>query len=465
MSPDAHITRIERGLVAPIAVADRPQASSSLAERMQETQTPGVSIAFFEDGHIAWARAYGLADVASGREVTPDTLFQAGSISKPVAAVAALRLVQTGVLDLDQDVNARLAGWRVPDTAFTAEEKVTLRRLLSHTAGLTVHGYDGYALGAPVPDTIQVLNGAAPANSAAVVSASNPGQCWAYSGGGYVAAQLLMTEAAGESFPALVRRKVFNPAHMSRSTFDQPPAAALTASLATGYRRTGDPVVGDHHVYPEMAAAGLWTTASDLARFAIAVQRSVRHTRNALLKPAMADAMMARTLNNWGLGVDLGAPDEPPMFRHSGDDQGFNAELIAFTGGSRQGVAIMTNGDGGSTLITEIVGAVAASYGWAIGRPKVIRLASLAPEALDRLAGVYEIPGLATLTITVAPAGLYLDAPAVRPGRYEMLPESETRFSILESGVTAVFQRGADGAVDTIAIGGPQGNWRARRRR
>jgi hypothetical protein len=115
-------------------------------------------------------------------------------------------------------------------------------------------------------------------------------------------------------------------------------------------------------------------------------------------------------------------------------------------------------------LITEIVGAIAASYGWAIGRPKVIRLASLAPEALDRLAGVYEIPGLATLTVTVAPAGLHLHAPAVRPGRYEMLPESETRFSILESGVTAVFQRGADGAVDTIAISGPLGDWRAERK-
>jgi CubicO group peptidase (beta-lactamase class C family) len=464
MTTDAHIAQIEQGLAPPIVVANRPRQSSSLAERMHETHTPGVSIAFFESGKIVWARGYGLADVASGRPVTPDTRFQAGSISKPVAAFGALRLVQAGVLDLDQDVNARLTGWRVPDTAFTAEQKVTLRRLLSHTAGLTVHGFEGYAVGEPVPDTIQVLNGAPPANSAPVVSASTPGQFWAYSGGGYVVSQLLMTEAAGEPFPAVMRRKVFNPAHMSRSTFEQLPPDALKSSLATGYRRTGDPVVGDHHGYPEMAAAGLWTTPSDLARFAIAVQTSVRHARNALLGPAMADAMTTRTLNNWGLGVDLGRPEAPPMFQHSGDDQGFNADLIAFTGDSRQGIAIMTNGDGGATLIPEIVRAVAGSYGWEIDKPKVVRLAQLTPEALAGLVGAYEIPGLATLTITAEPDGLYLDAPAVSPERFELLPESETRFFILESGVTADFLRGPDGAVDGIAVGGPLGDWQAKRK-
>jgi CubicO group peptidase (beta-lactamase class C family) len=465
MSTDAHIAQIEHGLVPPIVVADRPRQSSSLVERMRETHTPGVSIAFFENGRIVWARAYGLADVASARPVTPDTRFQAGSISKPVTAVAALNLVQAGVLDLDQDVNQRLTGWRVPDTAFTAEQKVTLRRLLSHTAGLTVHGYDGYPVGGPVPSTIQVLNGAPPANSAPVVSASTPGQYWAYSGGGYVLTQLLMSEATGEPFPAVMRREVLEPAHMSLSTYDQPPPDALTPSLATGYRPNGDPVVGNHHIYPEMAAAGLWTTPSDLARFAIAVQASVEDAPHALLGPAMAKAMTTRTLNNWGLGVDLGPPDGPAMFQHSGDDQGFNADLIAFTSGSRQGVAIMTNSDSGSTLIPEIVRAVAESYGWEIDKAQLVHLARLTPDALARLAGVYEIAGLATLTITVTPDGLRLDAPAVSPQPYALLPASETHFFVLENGVTLDFQRGADGVVDAIAISGPLGNWQARRKR
>jgi CubicO group peptidase (beta-lactamase class C family) len=464
MSTDAHIAQIEQGLVPPIVIANRPRQSSSLAERMRETHTPGVSIAFFENGRIVWTRAYGLADVASNRAVTPETRFQAGSISKPVTAVAALRLVQAGVLDLDQDVNARLTGWRVPDTAFTAEQKVTLRRLLSHTAGLSVHGYGGYPVGGPVPDTVQVLNGASPANSTPVVSASTPGQYWAYSGGGYVVTQLLMTEATGQPFPAIMQREVLGPAHMSHSTYDQAPPDALAPMLATGYRRTGDPVVGDHHIYPEMAAAGLWTTPSDLARFAIAVQASVAHAPHALLGSAMAGAMTTRTLNNWGLGVDLGPPDGPAMFQHAGDDQGFNADLVAFTGGNRQGVAIMTNGDDGSTLIPEILRAVAQSYGWEIDKPKIVQLARLTPGALARLAGVYEIPGLATLTITAAPDGLYLDAPAVSPQRYKLLPVSETHFLIPENGVTADFQRGADGVIDAIAIGGPLGNWQAKRK-
>src|SRR5579859_7408427 len=183
---------------------------------MAQTKVPGVSIAFFDHGRIVWAKGYGLADVASGRAVTPETMFEAGR------------------LDLNQDVNARLRAWRVPENAFTAEQKVTLRRLLSHGAGLTVHGYNGYARGEPVPSTVQVLNGQAPANSAPVVVEAVPGSRWAYSGGGYVVTQLLLAETTGKTFPDLMRREVLDPAGMAHSTYEQPLPASLHDRAATG---------------------------------------------------------------------------------------------------------------------------------------------------------------------------------------------------------------------------------------
>jgi CubicO group peptidase (beta-lactamase class C family) len=463
-STAAHIAAIENGLTPPLLIAGRPRPASNLLERMRETKTPGVSIAFFEKGRIVWTRTYGLADVASGRPVTPDTLFQAASISKSVTAAGALRLVEAGSLDLDQDVNARLSGWRVPDSAFTAEKKVTLRGLLSHTAGLTVHGYDGYAPGVAVPTTIQILNGAAPANSLPVVSTQAPGQYWSYSGGGFVVTQLLMTETSGEAFPALMRRLVLTPAHMATATFEQNLPPALAAKAASGYLQNGDAVPGGHHLYPEMAAAGLWTTAADLARFAIAVQDSIAGVPHPLLGKAETDAMMTRTLNDWGLGVNLGPADGPAHFEHSGDNAGFHAYLIAFSRGERQGVAIMSNSDGASLLIPEIVRAVAQSYNWGIDRPKVVHLAKVSPAAMAELAGVYEIPGLATVTVTSEGDRLYAAAPALGPQRYELLPETQSTFFILENGLSAEFARSPDGRVATMAISGSIGHFQAIRK-
>jgi CubicO group peptidase (beta-lactamase class C family) len=463
-STAAHIAAIENGLSPAVVIVGRPQPSSNLLERMRETKTPGVSIAFFENGRIVWTRTYGEADVASGRPVTPDTLFQAGSISKSVTAVGALGLVQAGSLDLDQDVNDRLSGWRVPDTAFTADQKVTLRRLLSHTAGLTVHGYDGYARDVAAPTTIQVLNGAPPANSQPVVSTTAPGQSWSYSGGGYVVTQLLMTETSGQTFPEVMHREVLGPAHMASSSFEQELPPPLAARAATGYLENGEPVPGGHHIYPEMAPAGLWTTPSDLARFAIAVQSSVAGAPHPLLARPTVDAMMTRTLNNWGLGVDLGPPTGPALFRHNGDNAGFHAALVAFTGGARQGVAVMSNGDGGGALVPEIVRAVAASYGWDIDKPELVQLARVSPQTLAEMAGVYEIPGLATLTITAKGDRLYVFAPALSPTPYELLPRSQTTFFIAANGTTGEFHRGPDGKVTGLTVSGLIGTFQAVRK-
>src|SRR5713226_2401018 len=189
---------------------------------MHYYKVPGVSIAFFDHGQISWTRSYGFADVAGRRAVTSETLFQAASISKPVAALAALRLVRDGKLGLDEDVNHKLRTWKVPENEFTKDEKVSLRRMLSHSAGLTVHGFSGYASSQPLPTLIQILNGEKPANNEAVRVSAVPGMAWDYSGGGYVILQMLLTDVTQQPFPRTLNSLVLRPAGMKHSTFQQP---------------------------------------------------------------------------------------------------------------------------------------------------------------------------------------------------------------------------------------------------
>jgi len=459
----AHIAAMENGLLPPVVIRGRPIPVETLAGRMKATNTPGVSIAFIEDGRIAWTKTYGLADVASARPVTPETLFQAASITKPVTATAAMRLVQEGRLDLDQDVNLRLRAWKVPASAFTALRKVTLRGILSHTAGLTVHGFDGYPPGHPLPTTVQILNGQPPANSAPVVSDAEPGEHWAYSGGGYVIAQLLMTEATGEAYPRLMDKLVLRPAGMTRSTYEQPLSPSLRDQAATGYGADGKPMPGGGNVFPELGPAGLWTTPSDLARFAIALQDAWSGASQAILTKATARTMFTRGPGDWGLGLDLGRPGGPVTFAHGGSNQGFHSELLAFAGGARQGVAIMTNGEGGAMLSTEILRAVSKSYGWGVAKPRVKTIVRLAPGALAPLTGVYEIPGVARLTFTAEGGRLYMSTPQLGSEKLEFLPESPSKFFVLANGVSAEFIGVASGKAGKVKLGGGFGDWQATR--
>jgi CubicO group peptidase (beta-lactamase class C family) len=462
-SDRAHIAAIENGLIPPIVIKGRPAPGQALATRMAQTKVPGVSIAYFDRGRLVWAKGYGLADVASGRPVTPETLFQAGSISKPLTATAALRLVEAGKLELDQDVNTRLKAWKVPENAFTAQQKVTLRRLLSHGAGLTVHGFNGYRRDEPKPTTVQVLNGQAPANSAPVVVTAVPGTAWAYSGGGYVATQLLLSETTGRTFPDLMRREVLDPAGMTHSTYEQPLPEALHGRAATGYRRNGQPVAGNWYVYPEMAAAGLWTTPSDLARWAIEIQKDNAGRSHRLLSAAMARQMLSHQIGPWGLGVQLTSQGETRRFGHGGDDQGFENDLEAFTTGSGQGVVIMTNGDAGGDLIPEILRAVAKSYGWAALLPEERAVVPVDPAVLARYAGVYEVAGLAKMTLTVKDGRLIAAVPVLTPDPLELMAQSQTRFFVQSNGLEAEFVMDADGAPTKINIGGPFGKYEAKR--
>ena len=273
-SPNPSIERIEKGLRPPVLIEG--DKTWTLEERMRLFHVPGLSVAVFRDFQVSWAKAYGFADEAAGMKATDATLFQAGSVSKPVAAMGALKLVEEGKLSLDKNIDAYLKGWKIPENDLTKKTPVTLEMLLSHTGGLTVHGFPGYAADAKVPTVIEVLDGTAPANSAPIRVDLAPGTQYRYSGGGYTIAQLAMTDVTGQSFPRLLEALVLKPLGMTQSTYDQPLPATLVPKAAAGYSADGKEVPGKRHVYPEMAAAGLWSTPSDLARFGIGLQNILR---------------------------------------------------------------------------------------------------------------------------------------------------------------------------------------------
>lgn len=359
----ARMQRVEDGIPLIRRREDEAPMQLNLAELMRLHNVPGLSIAVIEDFKIAWARGYGVKQAGANTPVTVRTLFQAGSVSKPVAAAGALTLVESRRLTLDEAVNRHLRSWQIPENKFTALRPVTLRHLLSHSSGLTAHGFNGYALDSPIPTTVQVLNGEPPANSVPVRVTLIPGTEYEYSGGGYVVTQLLISDVTGKSFPQYMRTAVLDKVGMNDSTFEQPLPQARAGEAATGTRAAGDLVPGRWHVYPEMAAGGLWTTATDLAKFAIEIALSKAGQANHVLSQDMTREMLIPQIAHRGLGFDVGRYDSLEEFGHEGDDAGFNAVLVMFAD-SGKGVAIMTNSDNGSMVYRQLLHSVAKEYGW-----------------------------------------------------------------------------------------------------
>ncbi|MBS0632694.1 MAG: beta-lactamase family protein [Verrucomicrobia bacterium] len=453
---DARITRVENGLLPGARIAGAPVETWNLADRMAHYHVPGVSIAVIDHDAIAWARGYGLTRAGGTVAVTPDTLFQAASISKPVTAAAALSLVEAGRLTLDTDVNRLLKSWQLPASDTAEGEPVTLRELLSHTAGLGVHGFDGYAAGAPRPALLQILNGTPPANSPPIRIDLKPGTLWRYSGGGYCIVQQLLIDTAGQDFPTLLHDRVLTPAGMTASTFAQPLPAPLAAKAAAGHDDTGQPIPGEAHIYPELAAAGLWTTPTDLARFALAFQHSLAG-QPGLFSRSTAEKMLTVPLPGSDYGLGLGVKDTGGdlQISHSGANEGFRALLIAYPRSGR-GAIVMTNGDNGGLLAIELMRAIAKEYGWPDFKPVEKIAAPLAPAAFGNLAGRYERDDH-VLVFYRKENHFYLRETG-RP-RVELFPKSDTEFFLLDDPTLFIFKRGANGLVSHVirrGSGAPQ---------
>jgi CubicO group peptidase (beta-lactamase class C family) len=458
-----HGAHFENGLLPSVVIKGQPPATMKLTDRMQHYHVPGMSIAFFDHGQIVWARGYGQADVLTGRPVTPETLFQAGSISKPIAALGALKLAEQGKLNLDENINETLKSWKLPENEFTKEQKVTLRRILSHSAGLTVHGFGGYARGQTVPTVLQILDGNKPANSDPVRADTVPGTILRYSGGGITIMQLMMLEATGKTFPQLMRDLVLGPMGMTHSTYEQPLPRQLWPDAAVPYDAKGEPIRFGFHTYPEMAAGGLWSTPSDLARAVMEVQREYAGTSRKVLSQSMAHEMLTHQKDNWGLGFELEQPGGTPRFGHFGVSAGFVSTLQAYRD-TDQGIAIMTNGQQGEQLITEILRAVAREYGWPDFHPVERALIRIDPATLSAFIGSYALPnsdGGDKFTVTLHNSHLYIAGSYSVGSIYhfeisepvELLPDAPEQFFTLSTGATTFrFEKNDKDTVENCVI-------------
>jgi CubicO group peptidase (beta-lactamase class C family) len=329
----------------------------SLAEAMAALNIPAVSIALIDQDRIAFARAY-------GDGVTPDTLFQAASLSKFVAAVGAMRLVDQKRLSLDTDVNAALTSWKVPANAFDKDHPVTLRGLLSMTGGIGVPGFIGYELEVPLPTLTQILNGAPPANSPPVTVIAVPGSAYHYSGGGYEIMEALMVDTLHAPFPEAMDALVLKPAEMAHSTFAQPLPQDLAAMAAKGHYGDGKELPDGFRVCPEHAAAGLWSTPSDLANLLLLVGRAWRGESRLFLAPETSREMLTpQNGGPYGLGAPIRDIARTLVLMKRGQNVGYQGYLILLpTEG--QGLVVMTNSDNRSILAKALIRRAAQLYGW-----------------------------------------------------------------------------------------------------
>jgi CubicO group peptidase (beta-lactamase class C family) len=361
-TPNArHIANIERGLLPTRSLAASASGAVTLAEEMRRLHVPGVSVAVIHDGKIAWAKAYGVTQAGGNTPITPATLFQAASISKSVTAIAAMRMVQDGVLELERPANDYLVSWKLP--APSDSGIVTVRQLLSHTAGVTVSGFPGYAAGKPVPTLIQVLNGVPPAVTEPVRVTSAPGTEWRYSGGGYTVIQQLMMDVDKKPFAALMDERVLRPMRMHDSGFLQPASAVMLGRAAMPHDSAGIAYAGGPWTYPELSAAGLWSTPTDLAKLLIGLQGAAAGKTAPFLTASMAKTMFTVVRNGYALGFKMEAARSLISFGHGGHNHGYQSSMLAYLD-SGEGVVVMTNGDGGDELAESLIRAVATEYGW-----------------------------------------------------------------------------------------------------
>lgn len=379
------IHAIENGLTPTIQSKDSLRYFN-ISERMNYYNVPGVSIAVLKGGKVRWAKGYGIANTKDSSRVKTNTLFQAGSISKPVAALSVMKLAEEGKVDLDTKVNKYLESWEIPENRFTRDSSVTLRRLLTHTAGTTVHGFPGYTQSDTMPSITQVLNGKG--NTAPVRVDTIPGSDWRYSGGGYTILQKVVEDVTNMPLDQYMDNQILHPLGMRNSTYKQPLPSDKHQQASAAYDQMGQLVKGHWHNYPQQAAAGLWTTSTDLAKYCSEIQEIRSGKNTGLLEPSSVDRMLTKYKNQWGLGPRLIGKGDSLLFQHGGKNAGFSNTLACFAK-KGDGVIIMSNADNGVYLIGEILRSIMNYYNWGGPKSRTVEELQIPATELTKWTGRY----------------------------------------------------------------------------
>jgi CubicO group peptidase (beta-lactamase class C family) len=423
-----------------------------LADRMKKYNINGVSIAVVHNNQIEWARGYGYADVSEKCSVTEATLFQAASISKSLNSVGVLKLAQEGKLDLNSDINKYLMTWKFPYDSKSNNKVITMTNLLSHTGGLTVSGFPGYPKGAVLPTIPQILDGQKPANTGPVRSSIEPGKNLIYSGGGVTVSQMIVMDITHQPYDVFMKKNVLDPLGMTSSSFAQPPSKEKEKLLATGYRADGSEIPGKYHIYPEQAAAGLWTTPVDLCKYIIETQLSFKGKSKKVLTPEMTRLRMTRILEDAALGVFVNTrvANSSRYFNHNGGNEGFCCTAIGCLD-EEEGVVIMTNTDSNNnSILEEIANSVATVYKWKdYYLPDIKKVVDVEPSVLEKYVGKYNLDGT-TVTFKMADKGLSVNVSGDL--LWKVYFTSDTEFFIREYRGHLKFQKDKDNKVTGFLI-------------
>ncbi len=389
------IEQFENHLAPQMVIKGNNIAYYNIYDRMKHYNVPGVSIALINDEKIEWAKGYGYFSNDSIYKIDTNTLFQAASISKPVTAFAALQLIEKGQLDLDGDINNFLKSWQIPGNRFTQQQNVTTRMILSHSSGLTVHGFDEvYNTHEKMPTVIEILEGKPPIKSKPVIVDTLPGSVWRYSGGGYTVIQLAVMDITNDDFADYLNKNILSQIGMKNSTFEVPLPEKYWSNASFGNDPNGNVIKNKWNNYPQLAAAGLWTNPSDLARFAIEIQNSYLGKSNKIISQKMTREMLTKNMGSWGLGFNIDGQSDSLSFSHGGSNEGFNCNMFAFASMGK-GIVVMTNSDNGEQLINEILRSAAIVYDWVKFEPTEKTVIEIDTLSLRKYTGTYQLqPGV-----------------------------------------------------------------------
>jgi CubicO group peptidase (beta-lactamase class C family) len=438
-----HEKAVEENLHYLAVIKGRPDPGMSLADQMSRLHVPGVSIAVIHDKRVDWRKGYGVARLG-GPPVSASTLFGAASMSKPVTAMAVLRLVQEGKIDLDVDVNTYLKSWKIPANEFTENRPVTVRELLSHTSGIGTHNGMIYDPDKGVPTILAILEGKPPATTPPVRVEWEPGKKYAYANGGYLILELLITELTGKPFAEAMKELVLAPIGMSQSTYEAPLSPVKAATAATAYDESGTSgTTAAHFVEPNAAAGGLWTTASDYAKFVIELEKEYAGESHRVLDQKMARMMVTAGMGpsesiRWGLGVHVGGTPPHIYFEHGGSAV-YQCDMVGYPSGD--GVVVLTNGGGGGSLSDQIVRSVAQAYGWPDFQPAEHTVVRVDPSKFPRYVGTYDF-----IKVTQEGAHLMAEIPLGSKAQ-ELFPESDTQYFLRDDPTRVIFDVNTDGSV------------------
>jgi CubicO group peptidase (beta-lactamase class C family) len=333
----------------------------NIEERMKYHNVIGLSVSLISSGQISRIENYGLLEAGTNKKVDKNTIFSACSISKFLTALLVLKLTEQGILDLDEDVNKRLGSWKIPHHIFTDNKVITLRNLLNHQSGIIDPEGSFMELNPNIgiPSMVEILEGTTPYCKVPIEINYEPGSDFHYSDAGFCIIQQLIEDVTGKPFEEVVKELIFHPLKMKNSTFSLHIPDLLDRDFSSGHNKYGRLIDGKYPIYPYPAAAGLWTTTTDLSQLMLELMNALYHkSKIGISSNKIKEMITVQGGKSWtGLGVFLDGSEEEIEISSLGWGVGFQCMMVAYPH-LGTGLLIMTNTDLGVHQLKGIIGEI-----------------------------------------------------------------------------------------------------------